>query len=119
MELAQKIVQNNGIIGYVAEAKVMHLHQETWGSVRRRFEREAIALQKIMPQVHVGLGDMLRYFVSSVAKDYIFACANDNIQRRALEIVLYRWNQYLGTYLGNKELRKLSHAEKEKYFYPV
>jgi L-ascorbate metabolism protein UlaG (beta-lactamase superfamily)/glycosyltransferase involved in cell wall biosynthesis len=119
MELAQKIVQNNGIIGYVAEAKVMHLHQETWGTVRRRFEREAIALQKIMPQVHVGLGDMLRYFVSSVAKDYIFACANDNIKRRALEIVLYRWNQYLGTYLGNKELRKLSHAEKEKYFYPV
>ncbi|MBM9613656.1 glycosyltransferase [Desulfobulbus rhabdoformis] len=119
MDLAQKIIHDTGTIGYVAEAKVMHLHHESWSTVRRRFEREAIALQKIMPQVHVGLGDMLRYFMSSVAKDCLFACTNDNLKRRVLEIVLYRWNQYFGTYLGNRELRKLSHAEKEKYFYPV
>lgn len=119
MELAQRLVRDGGRVGYVADAQVVHLHSETWRVVRRRFEREAIALQRIMPQVHVGALDMARYFMTSVIKDMGVALAQGELFRNCVEIVAYRWNQYLGTYLGNRELRKLSHAEKEKYFYPV
>jgi hypothetical protein len=118
MELAQRLVRNGGRVGYVADAQVVHLHNENWSAVRRRFEREAIALQRIMPQVHVGVLDMVRYFVASVAKDMGAAISQGELIGIFTEIVAYRWNQYLGTYLGNRELRKLSHTEKEKYFYP-
>jgi glycosyltransferase involved in cell wall biosynthesis len=118
MALAQKLVQGGGKIAYIADAPVFHYHSESWEHVRRRFEREAIALQRIMPQVHVGPFDLVRYLVSSVWKDWRHAYRNRVFRANALEIVLYRLNQYLGTFKGNHQHRKLSHAEKEKYFYP-
>lgn len=117
MELAQRLVKDGGKVAYVAEAVVYHHHSETWPQVRRRFEREAIALRKIMPQVHVGLLDTLRYTASSIWKDWRYA-RKERVPASLLDIVLYRWNQYWGALKGNHEHRKLSHAEKEKYFYP-
>ncbi|WP_317705641.1 MBL fold metallo-hydrolase [Methylomarinovum caldicuralii] len=117
MELAQRLVKAGGKVAYVAEAAVYHHHNETWPQVRRRFEREAIALQKIMPQVHVSLFDTLRYIASSIWRDW--RCARkEGEQVELCDIFLYRWNQYWGTWKGNHEHRKLSHAEKEKYFFP-
>src|SRR3546814_633784 len=49
MELAQRLYRDRGRIGYVAEACVYHHHAESWPQVQRRFEREALALQRIMP----------------------------------------------------------------------
>ena len=118
MELAQRIMRDGEKVAYIAEAAVHHYHSETWLQVRRRFEREAIALQKIMPQVHVNLFDTLRYVFSSVAKDMRNALRMGVSLHKVPDIVRYRWNQYLGSYKGNHTHRKLSHQEKEKYFYP-
>lgn len=117
MELAQRVVKDGGRVAYVAEACVYHYHTESWGQVRRRFEREAIALRKIMPQVHVTLVDTLRYTVSSIVKD-IQSAREITARPRLIDIVRYRWNQYWGAFTGNHQHRKLSHVEKEKYFFP-
>ncbi len=117
MEFAQRFVREGGKVAYVADAGVYHYHSETWPQVRRRFEREAIALQKIMPHVHVGLVDTLRYTVSSIWKDWCYA-SNGMMPVSLLAIALYRWNQYKSVWKGNRKHSKLSHAEKEKYFYP-
>ena len=118
MELAQRLAKEGGLVGYVAEARVFHHHSENWAQVRRRFEREAIALQKIKPNVHVSLLDAMRYIASSVWKDWKHAANEGVLISRAKEILLYRYHQYIGSYKGNHEHRKLSHAEKDKYFYP-
>lgn len=118
MEFAQRLVQQGGKVLYVPSAAVYHYHEESWTQVQHRFEREAIALQRIMPQVHVGLLDLVRYIVSSIVNDWLHALSDGVFMRTALEIVRYRWHQYLGVYKGNNEHRRLSHAEKEKYFYP-
>src|SRR3546814_2514597 len=70
MELAQRLCQSRGRIGYVAEACVYHHHAESWSQVQRRFEREALALQKIMPQIHVRHRDAIRYIFSSIWHDW-------------------------------------------------
>jgi L-ascorbate metabolism protein UlaG (beta-lactamase superfamily)/glycosyltransferase involved in cell wall biosynthesis len=118
MELAQRLVREGGRVVYVPEAAVYHYHEETWPQIRRRFEREAIALQRIMPHVHVSPFDVVRYIGSSVIKDWRSAWREGVLARQALDIVRYRRHQYLGVYKGNNEHRKLSHAEKEKYFFP-
>lgn len=118
MELAQRLYRDGGKIGYVADACVYHYHSESWKQVRRRFEREALALQKIMPQIHVGSSDMLRYIFSSIWQDWRAAWREGRWMREASGIVLYRFYQYTGSFKGNHEHRKLSHAEKDKYFYP-
>lgn len=119
MELAKRLCAAGGKVGYVAEACVYHHHLESWPQVRRRFEREAIALQKIMPQIQVGRRDTWRYIVSSILHDLRHARAEHAARSRLVEIVRYRMAQYHGSYLGNHEHRQLSRAEKDRYFYPA
>src|SRR3546814_17815353 len=78
MELAQRLYRDRGRIGYVAEACVYHHHAASWPQVQRRFEREALALQRIMPQIHVRPRDEIgrascRARVCSYG--YILVCA--------------------------------------------
>lgn len=119
MELAKRLCAAGGKVGYVADACVYHYHRESWAQVKRRFEREAIALQKIMPQIHVGLRDTARYIVSSIVHDLGAARREGRAAQLVGEIVRYRVAQYLGAYRGNHEHRKLSRAEKDIYFYPA
>jgi L-ascorbate metabolism protein UlaG (beta-lactamase superfamily) len=118
MELARRLVADGGKVAYVAEAGVHHYHYETWPQVRRRFEREAIALRKVMPQVRFGLWDMLRYAGVGTLRDWVSDQAATGTATPRLAMLRYRWNQYLGAWRGGREHRKLSEAEKEKYFFP-
>lgn len=118
MELAKRMVQAGHKVGYVAEAPVFHHHRETWQAVRRRFQREAIALQKIMPEVQITPIDLVRYIVSSVWMDWRSAWRHYKFRAGWLDILRYRWHQYIGSYKGNHEVRKMSRARKEKFFYP-
>lgn len=117
MDFAQRMQRDGGRVAYIADAGVFHHHTETWSQVRRRFEREALALQKIMPQVHVNVFDTVRYIVSSIWRDWRTA-KKTGTKPDHKSIVCYRTNQFIGVLKGNHQHRKLSHAEKEKYFYP-
>lgn len=118
MELARRLVEAGERIGYVAEACVFHHHDEDWATVRRRFEREALALQRIMPEVHVSRRDVVRYILSSVWMDWRSARRHGQFTRCWRQIIQYRYMQYIGVYHGNHEHRKLSQQQKEVYFYP-
>jgi L-ascorbate metabolism protein UlaG (beta-lactamase superfamily)/GT2 family glycosyltransferase len=118
MELAKRLVQSGGAVAYISDAPVYHNHAETWSQIRRRFEREAIALQKIMPQLQINFFDMLRYVVTSCIKDLSAVAKGVSGNIKVKDIILYRCNQYLGSWVGNRQHRKLSYKEKEKYFFP-
>lgn len=118
MALAKKLTEEGEKIAYVADACTYHYHQESWRQIERRFEREAIALQNIMPQVHLNRWDMARYIMTSIMKDSYHAYQDGVLTSKFFEIAQYRFWQYWGAYKGNHEHRKLSHAQKEAYFYP-
>jgi cellulose synthase/poly-beta-1,6-N-acetylglucosamine synthase-like glycosyltransferase len=119
MELAQRLCNTGGKVGYVAEAAVYHYHHESWPQVRRRFEREAIALQRIMPQIQMSPLDLLRYISSSIVHDLRHGRREGRAASRLLpEVARYRWAQYTGSFRGNHQHRKLSRAQKDLYFYP-
>ncbi|MFT3857434.1 MAG: glycosyltransferase [Aquabacterium sp.] len=118
MHLAKRLVAQGYKIAYVASGAVYHLHSESWAQVRRRFEREAIALQHIMPEVSLAWTDVARYFFSAVFLDMGAAlqqrCLRDNFKH----ILLYRFMQFTGSYRGNHLHRQVSRELKESYFYP-
>lgn len=118
MELASRIYADGMKIGYVAEAPVYHLHDENWHKIKVRYEREAIALQRIMPQIHITFSDFVRYFFSSVFLDMGAALQEKRLLKNFGEILAFRLMQFWGSYCGNNEHRKLSRAMKENYFYP-
>jgi rhamnosyltransferase len=119
MELAKRLTQAGLLIGYVADATIFHHHSETWPSVRRRFEREAMALRRIMPEVHLSRLDMLRCIVLSVTGDWISARRNGITSADFLQMFRYRYNQYLGSFIGNQEHRVMSRQATEQFFYPI
>ena len=118
MELAKRLIDDGGKLGYVADAAVFHIHNESWQGVKRRYEREAIALQKIMPQVHLSLIDVVNFFVQGLIKDFRAALARKVFLKEFVSIVSFRYVQYVGSYKGNHVTRQLSQKLKYKYFYP-
>lgn len=118
LALAKRLHAAGHNIAYVANACVYHIHDESWRQVRLRYEREAIALRHIMPEIHVGLVDTLRYFTSGVLNDFSVAISDRCLMRQATRILMFRWMQYWGTYRGNMEHRKLSARQREEYFFP-
>lgn len=118
MELAKRIVSTGHRIAYIAEAPVFHHHQESWGQVRRRFDREAIALRSIMPEVHLSSWDVVRCVAASTWGDWLSAKRNGVTSTSRIDMLRYRWNQFLGSYIGNHEHRRLSRQVKQSFFYP-
>lgn len=118
MVLAKQLVASGMSVGYVADAPVIHLHDESWSKVKTRYEREAIALQGIMPEVHVTFGDFVRYTAAGVFHDWAEALGQRSFWKLAGQIVMFRTMQFWGTYKGNNDHRRLSRERKERYFYP-
>lgn len=118
MHFAKMLVQRGRKVAYVADAAVHHLHDETWRQVKRRFEREAIALQRIMPEVQLGPLDILRYAVSAILLDWGAALQEKKLRSVLFDVVSYRVCQFWGAYRGNQVHRQISRATKERYYYP-
>jgi len=118
MHMAKRLIVDGMKIGYVAEATVLHLHDESWQQVNRRFEREAIALQCIMPEIHISFFDFLRYVISAILLDAGSALQERVFLKKIKKIVMYRIFQFLGSFQGNHDHRKISKKRKEQYFYP-
>lgn len=118
MDMAKKMVAKNMKIGYVADAPVEHIHEETWKQISTRYEREAIALQGIMPELHITILDMIRYIVSGVLLDMGTALRSKKFLKYAAEIIAFRTMQYWGACRGNHDHKKMSKKRREQYFYP-
>lgn len=118
MDLGKKLYNSGAKIGYISDASVYHIHNETWTQTRRRYEREAIALQSIMPEVQISFFDMLRYIFLSIVSDSRTAINEGCFFKEIFGILSFRLAQYTGSYRGNKEHREISNKRKENYFYP-
>jgi len=105
-------------VGYVSDSRVFHIHDETWVQIKTRYEREAIALQKIMPEIKISIFDLVHFVVAGVLKDTRVAILERVFFKEILSILMFRFSQYYGSYKGNHACRKLSNQVKLKYFYP-
>ena len=119
LHMAKRLVEKGQCIAYIADAPVFHIHNESWRQVRIRYEREALALREIMPEVHVSLWDFLRYFLIGIFHDFHVAAKQRQLLNRMGEIVMFRLMQFWGTYRGNLEHRQISARKREEYFFPM
>jgi glycosyltransferase involved in cell wall biosynthesis len=118
MELAKRLVRGGGRVGYVAQANVYHIHDETWGQVRNRYEREAIALGGIIPEARMTFIDFIGCTLTAIGRDSLAAGRDGRLLEELAAIVLFRVNQYLGSYRGSRMAGKLSRMHTRAYFYP-
>lgn len=118
MVLAKQIVAEQGQIGYVADATVVHIHEENLSQVYRRYFREALTMRDIMPEVHFNFLDLAWCLTAGIRHDFVEAVRQKKFWREAAGIISYRFMQYWGTYRGHNNHRELSRAQKTTYYYP-
>lgn len=118
MELAKRILTGGGEVHYLPEAVVYHYHHETWQQIKRRYEREALALRHILPEIHVNLMDSIGFFFAGVFGDARKALSQRRLLRVTREILTFRFLQYYGAWRGYQSHMRWSRTLRERYFYP-
>lgn len=103
-------------ISYVADAPIVHVHEETPARICNRYRREAIALKRIFPKEQFSFVDFIRLFVGNVTSDYFHAWHDRVISREAGEILVFRLMQFWGTYRGYQGY--VDNKLREKFYYP-
>jgi rhamnosyltransferase len=105
-------------IAYVAEAEVIHLHEETYQQVFNRYQREAIALKQILPKSTFLFGQFMRSLLESVILDLIQARRNQVLIKNMGSILKFRLMQYWGTYRGYHFAGKIDAQLHQGFYYP-
>jgi glycosyltransferase involved in cell wall biosynthesis len=105
-------------IAYVAEAEIVHVHNESWHGVSNRYKREGMAFKSIYPQERFDLKDFFSAFFSNVRSDFQAASRQKILFKVWKQILGFRFNQFLGTYRGYNQSGPLTWKLKQTFYYP-
>lgn len=105
-------------IAYVAEAEIIHVHNESWRGISNRYRREGMAFKTIYPQEQFGIFDLLSAFFSNVKNDLQIARRDKIINKVWKSVLGFRWNQFYGTYQGYHQSGPLTWQLKQTFYYP-
>jgi glycosyltransferase involved in cell wall biosynthesis len=105
-------------IAYVADAEIIHVHNESWRGISNRYRREGMAFKMIYPQEQFNLTDLFRAFFSNVNNDLLVAKKDKILKDVWKSVVGFRWNQFYGTYLGYHQSGPLTWQLKQTFYYP-
>lgn len=118
LEWAGCMTRRGFSVYYAPDAGVIHLHNETYWQIFRRYEREALALHAMYPHSSFSFVDFLKLFSLNVASDCCHAVREGAFLRNVFGIAAMRLCQFWGTYKGHNYLDAVSQELKYKFYYP-
>jgi glycosyltransferase involved in cell wall biosynthesis len=104
-------------IAYVAEAEIIHVHNETPRGVFNRYRREAMALRRIYPEAHFNFYDFLRLTTTNILSDLWHAARERVLWHNIASIFWFRFMQFHGTRLGHRETSLITPQLRETFYY--
>lgn len=104
-------------IAYVAEAEIVHIHNETPRGVFNRYRREAMAFKRIHPESHFNLYDFLRLTSMNIFSDLVHATHERVLTRNLASIFWFRFMQFHGTRAGYRESGLVTPQLRETFYY--
>jgi glycosyltransferase involved in cell wall biosynthesis len=119
LDFAKKALAKGYKIGYVADAPVIHVHEETWSRIRNRYRREAMAYARIVDGSKMSLTRAVGLALSNVAGDYKEAAKRNRLHGNVLSIPLFRFAQFIGAWEGFREPDHASERLLERFYYPA
>ncbi|HSL43580.1 MAG TPA: glycosyltransferase family A protein [Anaerolineales bacterium] len=104
-------------IAYVAEAEIIHVHNETLQGVFNRYRREGMAFKKINPEAHFSIYDFMRLTAMNILSDLWHAARERVLWRNLSSIFWFRFMQFHGTRIGYRESDLLTSQLRETFYY--
>lgn len=115
---AKQMMQRGHRLVYVAEAEVVHVHEETPAQIFRRYEREAIALRSIDPGSRFSFWTFLKVAGHNVWSDWVQARREGKLVANLVDVPLFRLLQFWGTYRGYAQHLPISRKLHMRFYYP-
>jgi rhamnosyltransferase len=118
LDFAKRALDQGHKIAYVADAPIVHVHEETWGTIRNRYRREAMAYARIVEGSDMSPTRALGLALSNIADDYREAARARCLRGNLLEIPLFRFAQFVGAWQGFRAPDAGSASLLERFYYP-
>lgn len=119
LHFAQQAIERGHKISYVADAPVVHVHEESWNVTRNRYRREAIAYARIVEGSRMSLPNAIGLAISNIAGDYLDAMRANRIRGNLTGIPLFRFAQFIGAWEGFRRPDHVSARLLERFYYPA
>ena len=104
-------------IAYVAEAEIIHIHNETPQGVFNRYRREGMAFKRIYSEAHFSVYDFVRLTLMNILSDLWHAARARILWKNIISIFWFRFMQFHGTRLGYRESGLLTPQLRETFYY--
>ena len=118
LEWAHRIMSRGYAISYVAEAEVVHVHDETPSGVYNRYRREAMAFKRQFPQERYHLWNLFHNLATNITSDLAQAARQHQLGSCMGQIFWFRWMQFWGTYQGYRQSGPLTWQLRQTFYYP-
>jgi glycosyltransferase involved in cell wall biosynthesis len=105
-------------IAYIAEAEVIHLHDETPAQVHNRYYREAIAMKQILPLSRFTFWHFMRLWWGSTLSDLLQAHRERVLRQHWWSVLWFRMMQYWGTFRGYNFSGEIDADLHQTFYYP-
>lgn len=119
LDFAKKALDKGYKIAYVADAPVVHVHEETWSTIRNRYRREAMAYARIVEGSKMSLPRAIGLALSNIASDYKDAVKANRIRTNLIGIPEFRFAQFIGAWEGFRKPDHVSTRLLERFYYPA
>ena len=120
LEFAKRAMAEDWKISYVADAPVVHVHEETWDRIRNRYRREAIAYARIMGQREISAVEAVGLAAANVVSDYVHAAREGVLfGENLVGVPAFRAAQFLGAWEGYRQQGRITEGLKRRFYYPL
>jgi rhamnosyltransferase len=118
LDMAKRVLEHGMRIDYVAEAPVVHVHEESWSTIRNRYRREAMAYKAIMDEEQFSAVAAVGLAGYNIASDYWHAFRDGELRANLAEIPKFRVAQFLGAAEGFRTDAGMSQRLRRRFYYP-
>ena len=94
-------------IYYAADARIAHIHEESFLQVYRRYLREGLAYRRIFSRFRMSKQEAIKRLMYSVAADSLYALRHRKSLRKVMGILPYRTAEWVGKYRGSRNHNSL------------
>lgn len=119
LDFAHRALEKRWAVSYVAEAPVVHVHEESWDSIRNRYRREALAYAQIVGEQSMPAYEAARLALGNIAADYWHALRDGQIGRSLLSIPTFRAAQFYGAWEGFRSGGTVTDELRRRFYYPT
>ncbi len=118
LAFAKEVIARGYKVSYVADAPVVHVHEETWQTIRNRYRREAIAYSKIDQDSKMTVVSAVYLAVKNIMADYGSAIRSRQLAPNLTSIPRFRVAQFLGAWEGFRIGDDASRGLIQRFYYP-